>query len=80
MKGTASEATLVSLLAAKSKAIKKVKESEPQMEDHAIVGRLVAYSSGKSGPVKLWMKVTRGALLYRSIAFLSGKGGSAGRS
>lgn len=45
--GTASEATLVSLLAAKSKAMKKVKETEPQMEEHAIVGRLIAYASGK---------------------------------
>ncbi|KAK7576159.1 hypothetical protein V9T40_012445 [Parthenolecanium corni] len=45
IQGTASEATLVALLGAKAKMIKKIKEEDPKIEDNAIVSKLVAYAS-----------------------------------
>lgn len=43
--GTASEATLVALLSARSKTLKTVK-AETGMEDEEIMGKLVFYCSG----------------------------------
>ena len=48
IQGTASEATLVALLGAKAKMMKKVKEEHPDWEDSVIVPKLVGYCSGKS--------------------------------
>lgn len=48
IQGTASEATLVALLGAKAKMMKKVKEEHPDWEDSDIVPKLVGYCSGKS--------------------------------
>lgn len=45
-KGTASEATLVSLLAAKMKTLKRVQSSNPELDGSQIVGQLIAYASG----------------------------------
>lgn len=44
--GTASEATLVALLGAKAKTMKRVKEVHPEWKDAEIVGKLVGYCSG----------------------------------
>jgi aromatic-L-amino-acid decarboxylase len=45
IQGTASEAALVALLAARNKKINEIKELNPQLEEHYIHSRLVAYSS-----------------------------------
>ena len=42
---TASESTFVSLLAARSEAIKRVRQTAPELEDAEINARLVAYCS-----------------------------------
>lgn len=47
LKGTASEATLVALLGAKVKKIQQVKAEHPEWTENEIVGKLVAYGSGK---------------------------------
>lgn len=47
IQGTASEATLVALLAAKSKKIAEIKKTHPHWEDSIIINKLVAYTSGK---------------------------------
>lgn len=47
IQGTASEATLVALLGAKSRAIHDIKQQNPQMTDNDIVPKLVAYTSSK---------------------------------
>lgn len=44
--GTASEATLVALLGAKAKMIRRVKEEHPDWTDYDIVSKLVGYCSG----------------------------------
>ncbi|ELU12210.1 hypothetical protein CAPTEDRAFT_158583 [Capitella teleta] len=46
--GTASEATLVALLAARSHAVNKAKECHPDMTDAQILGKLVAYTSDQA--------------------------------
>ncbi|EFX90074.1 hypothetical protein DAPPUDRAFT_300121 [Daphnia pulex] len=48
IQGTASEATLVALLAAKAKAINRLKAMDPEVDESQIVGRLLAYSSDQS--------------------------------
>nr|BDD85275.1 dopa decarboxylase [Ischnura senegalensis] len=48
IQGTASEATLVALLGAKAKAIKKAKEEHPDWDDYKIVSKLVAYASDQA--------------------------------
>lgn len=48
IQGTASEATLVALLGAKAKIMKKVKEEHPDWIDSDIIPKLVGYCSGKS--------------------------------
>lgn len=45
--GTASEATLVALLGAKAKMIRRVKEQHPDWTDYEIVSKLVGYCSGE---------------------------------
>lgn len=47
IQGTASEATLVALLGAKAKMMKKVKEEHPDWEDSDIIPKLVGYCSGE---------------------------------
>lgn len=47
IQGTASEATLVALLGAKAKIMKKVKDAHPDWEDSVIIPKLVGYCSGK---------------------------------
>lgn len=47
IQGTASEATLVALLGAKAKMMKKVKEEHPEWDDHTIVSKLVGYCSSE---------------------------------
>lgn len=46
IQGTASEATLVALLGAKAKAIKRVKAEHPEWDEYTIVSKLVGYCSG----------------------------------
>ncbi|XP_078572464.1 aromatic-L-amino-acid decarboxylase-like isoform X3 [Branchiostoma floridae x Branchiostoma japonicum] len=48
IQGTASEATLVALLAARSKAVQKFKSDRPEMSDHDIMGKLVIYTSDQA--------------------------------
>ena len=43
--GTASEATLVAMLAARSRMIAKIKATSPEMEEAHIMAKLVSYSS-----------------------------------
>lgn len=45
IQGTASEATLVALLGAKARIIRKIKEQSPETQDTDIVPKLVAYAS-----------------------------------
>ncbi|PSN57405.1 Aromatic-L-amino-acid decarboxylase [Blattella germanica] len=48
IQGSASESTLVCLLAAREKAVKKYKEKFPQLDEGVIRAKLVAYSSDQS--------------------------------
>lgn len=43
--GTASEATLMSLLAARCKAIRRIQASKPEKSEAEILSKLVAYTS-----------------------------------
>lgn len=43
--GTASEATLISLLAARCRMVKRMQASNPQMSEYEIVSKLVSYTS-----------------------------------
>ncbi|OPJ76441.1 hypothetical protein AV530_016127 [Patagioenas fasciata monilis] len=47
-KGSASEATLVSLLAARTKTIRRVQSEKPELTEADIMGRLVAYASDQA--------------------------------
>jgi aromatic-L-amino-acid/L-tryptophan decarboxylase len=47
IQGTASEATLVALLGAKAKVMKKVKENNPNSDDAVTISKLVGYCSSK---------------------------------
>lgn len=47
LQGSASETTLLCLLAAKSRSIKRIKKLHPEMSESEISGKLIAYSSGK---------------------------------
>lgn len=47
IQGTASEATLVALLGAKAKTVKRVKEEHPDWKDSDIISKLVGYCSSK---------------------------------
>lgn len=48
IQGTASEATLVALLGAKAKAIKRAQDEHPDWDETYIVSRLVGYTSNQS--------------------------------
>ncbi|GLV37869.1 Dopa decarboxylase [Carabus blaptoides fortunei] len=48
LQGSASEATLVGLLAAKERKVKHYKRSHPDMDDGAIKAKLIAYTSDQS--------------------------------
>ncbi|XP_041369157.1 aromatic-L-amino-acid decarboxylase-like [Gigantopelta aegis] len=48
IQGTASEATLVALLSARTTAMIKIKKDSPDMEDGMIISKLVAYCSDQS--------------------------------
>ena len=52
IQGTASEATLVALLSAKSRTLSKLKQENPDADVSSLTGRLVAYASGNPSPVK----------------------------
>lgn len=47
IQGTASEATLVALLGAKAKAIKRAQEDHPEWDETTIISKLVGYTSSK---------------------------------
>lgn len=47
IQGTASEATLVALLGAKAKMMKKVKQEHPDWDDFDIIPKLVGYCSSE---------------------------------
>lgn len=47
IQGTASEATLVALLGAKAKAIKRAQEEHPEWDETTIVSKLVGYTSSE---------------------------------
>ena len=47
--GTASESTLVCLLAACSRVINKLKKEKPELDEAVIKGKLVAYCSDQVG-------------------------------
>lgn len=47
IQGTASEATLVALLAARNKKISEIKELNPELDEHYIHSKLIAYYSGQ---------------------------------
>ncbi|KAM9309277.1 aromatic-L-amino-acid decarboxylase [Pholidichthys leucotaenia] len=48
IQSTASEATLVSLLAARCKAVRQIKQSDPQKSEAEILSKLVAYTSDQA--------------------------------
>jgi aromatic-L-amino-acid decarboxylase len=45
--GTASEATLVALLGAKAKTVRRVKQDHPDWTEATIISKLVGYASSK---------------------------------
>jgi hypothetical protein len=47
LQGTASEATLVALLGAKAKALRRVKQDHPEWSEAIIISKLVGYASSK---------------------------------
>jgi hypothetical protein len=47
LQGTASEATLVALLGAKAKALRKAKQDHPEWSEAIIISKLVGYASSK---------------------------------
>lgn len=47
IQGTASEATIVALLAAKARTIHNIKQENPDMVEADIVPKLIGYASGK---------------------------------
>ena len=53
---TASEATFVSLLAARTEAIQRYQQDYPDLEDAEINSRLVAYCSDQVTDEKKWKK------------------------
>ncbi|XP_078685370.1 aromatic-L-amino-acid decarboxylase-like [Branchiostoma floridae x Branchiostoma belcheri] len=48
IQGTASEATLVALLAARSKAVQTLKTEHPDLSDHDIMSKLIMYTSDQA--------------------------------
>jgi hypothetical protein len=46
LQGSASEATLVGLLAAKQRTVRRIQAVHPEWDEGTIKGKLVAYSSG----------------------------------
>ncbi|NWS46601.1 DDC decarboxylase, partial [Probosciger aterrimus] len=48
IQGSASEATLISLLAARTKTIRRVQSEKPELTEANIMGRLVAYASDQA--------------------------------
>ncbi|KAM9024759.1 fidgetin-like protein 1 [Ara ararauna] len=58
IQGSASEATLISLLAARTKAIRRVQSEKPELTEADIMGRLVAYASDQAH-----LSVERAALI-----------------
>ena len=48
VQGTASEATLVTLLGARTKALERVKENNPDKQDAEIMAKLVTYCSDQA--------------------------------
>lgn len=47
IQGTASESTFIALLGAKAKTLKRIKAEHPDWDEHEIISKLIAYSSGK---------------------------------
>jgi len=57
--GTASEATLVALLSAKSRTLSKLKRDNPDADVSSFAGRLVAYTSGNlCNPGRIETRIT----------------------
>uniref|UniRef100_A0AAY4DMS7 Aromatic-L-amino-acid decarboxylase n=1 Tax=Denticeps clupeoides TaxID=299321 RepID=A0AAY4DMS7_9TELE len=48
IRGTASEATLVALLAARSRKVKQIRSEEPDLSEAQVISRLVAYASDQA--------------------------------
>lgn len=83
IQGSASEAVLVAVLAAREQAVRRVRESQPELSESDIRGKLIAYSSDQSNscieksgvlaamPIKLLPAgddlVLRGATLKEAI-------------
>lgn len=69
--GSASEATLISLLAARTKAISRVQSEEPELSAAEIMGRLVAYASDQVStsqkPATVRSMLTDFSLLNRQV-------------
>ena len=53
LQGSASECTLVTLLAARAAALRKLKEKYPDEEDGVLLSKLVAYCSKQVRPLLL---------------------------
>ncbi|NXC13185.1 DDC decarboxylase, partial [Corythaeola cristata] len=64
IQGSASEATLVSLLVARTKTIRRVQSEKPELTEADIMGRLVAYASDQ---VSTWR---HGFALYHLFSLL----------
>lgn len=63
--GSASEATLLSLLAARTKAIRRVQSEKPELTEADIMGRLVAYASDQVSTSQ--NHVNMGSILNNSV-------------
>lgn len=73
IQGTASEATLVALLGAKAKMMKKVKEEHPDWDDAVIIPKLVGYCSSKQTKIHFLTKFIEAFKQYFLLICSSGQ-------
>lgn len=73
--GTASEATLVALLAAKAKTLNRLKAIDPDIDENEAIGKLRAYSSGIATDDGKYfnMAIIYRVFMSRPISFISGE-------
>lgn len=66
--GTASEATLVALLAARCKKVRQIQASSPQMSEGEIFSKLVSYSSEQVSTEKIFARLCLSVPLFNPVA------------
>ncbi|XP_034237668.1 aromatic-L-amino-acid decarboxylase-like [Thrips palmi] len=66
IQGSASEATLVGMLAARDRTVRKVREEDPKLSDGEIRSKLVAYTSDQANS-SVWKSGLLGAIPMRQL-------------